>query len=286
MSLPRIDRIFFHGGSFGILGYLGVIPALKGSPIPGEYNVNLFESTNHFVYGNVRNGDVVPPIYGVSSGALTVLLLVLDISFDEMYSIFSRCSSAAHLGMIGGDISLTHQHYTVFNELFSRYPSAYELMNESDAHVGITTRSGFKWISKFESNQHLQEIMLGSFHIPLLCTHDPYYNGEMVLDGGIGFDESKFMEKYPDSTLTISTSTSKMASIQCKVPKIQHIIPSYSHEDRIRIILDAYNDTLRVTRYNKNGQIGTYPNIVGMSPINPFHIEDYIDYIWYIRNFV
>jgi hypothetical protein len=294
---PKIDRIFFHGGSFGMLGYLGVIQALNGHPPPGvwadkgnshgRYNDRVAKSSISARGGLGEIDDSVvtipnyisnwrakcTPLYGVSSGALTILLLVLDIPFERIYSIFCRCATAAHIGMIGGDISLTHQHYSVFAEIFDLYPNAFKTMNDANAHVGITTRLGFKWISEFASNADLQEVMLGSFHIPILCTHDPRYRGELVLDGGFGFDERIFVEKYPDTTLTISPNVSTPASIQCKVPFLDHIIPTYNHESRMNIIMDAYNEMARLV-----GRV-TCP----VTRLYPPMFEKYMDYIWYLR---
>ena len=105
-------------------------------------------------------------------------------------------------------VGLTQYHIQVLKEIIERTPDAYQRVMCFKTHIGITTeRTGFQWISRFESNEDLMNVLLCSFHIPVLCTYAARYKGELAMDGGIGFDINRFFPETSQTTLTIATTT-------------------------------------------------------------------------------
>jgi hypothetical protein len=151
-----------------------------------------------------------PAHYGTSSGALYVVMMACGFSCDEFAVWFNRYAELAIEKMMRMEdsVSLTQYHIQLLKEIVARTPDAYERVIRFKAHIGITTeRTGFQWISRFESNEDLMNVCLCSFHIPGLCTYDARYKGELAVDGGVGFDVNRFFPETPESTLTIATVT-------------------------------------------------------------------------------
>lgn len=70
--------------------------------------------------------------------------------------------------------------------MFLKNDNDYLQLNDK-LFIGITTHTGHKYISRFESNDHLRHVLHCSFYIPFYSTYIPKYENELVIDGSIGF---------------------------------------------------------------------------------------------------
>jgi hypothetical protein len=216
---PSIDKIYFDGAAWGMMYYAYMYDVIREfqkprDTLPGPAPKHIVSNPTH---------------YGTSSGALYVVMIACGFSSDEFVQWFTRYSKMAIDRMVRMEdsVSLTQYHIQVLREIVHRTPDAYQRVMRFNTHIGITTeRSGFQWISRFESNEDLMNVLLCSFHIPGLCTYDARYKGEMAVDGGFGYDIHRFFPETPDTTLTITTVTNTGYDVRGGLGSPQRLVVS------------------------------------------------------------
>jgi hypothetical protein len=195
---PSIDKIYFDGAAWGMMYYTHMYEVIRE-----------FQKPRDTLPGPAPRHIVAhPAYYGTSSGALCIVMAACGFSSDELVEWYNRYSDMAIDKMVRMEdsVSYTQYHLQVLKEIIERTSDAYERVMRFKAHIGITTElAGFQWVSRFESNEDLINVLLCSFHIPGLCTYDARYNGESAVDGGIGFDVRQFFPETPETTLTITS---------------------------------------------------------------------------------
>jgi len=216
---PSIDKIYFDGAAWGMMYYAYMYDVIREfqkplDTLPGP-------APRHIV--------VNPAHYGTSSGALYIVMMACGFSTDEFVEWYDRYAVLAieKLVRMEDGVGLTQYHIQVLKEIIERTPDAYERVMRFKTHIGITTeRTGFQWISSFESNADLINVCLCSFHIPGLCTYDARYKGELAVDGGIGYDIHRFFPETPDTTLTITTVTNTGYDVRAGPGSLQKFVVS------------------------------------------------------------
>jgi len=76
-------------------------------------------------------------------------------------------------------------------------------------NVGVTTRTGHKFINQFRTNADLYNALLCSGTIALCSNYESVYDGEVCLDGGYIFRE----HMLPENTLIIASDVLVLLSL-------------------------------------------------------------------------
>ena len=267
-TTPPIDKIYFDGAAWGMMYYIHMYDVIREfqkpmDTLPGP-------APKHIV--------AHPSYYGTSSGALYVVMLACGFSTDEGVDWYNRYSTMAidKMMRMENGMSLTQYQMGVIQEIVERTPDAYERVMRFKTHIGITTeRTGFQWISRFESNEDLINVFLCSCHIPGVCTYDAQYKGESAVDGGIGFDIQRFFPDIP-TTLTITTVTNTGYDVRAGMGVPQRIIASP------RIVRNHWMMEGRITlRDHLQGVVQPNPNV----PNNSAFLSVSPEFWWFIRRY-
>jgi hypothetical protein len=162
-----MKKIYLTGGAFGMIYQMGALSAAKDK--------------SKYIF------------YGCSAGALTAVMILLGYTDDAMLKIYDDISNKA-LEKISKEpynydtYNLTPKHFEVFALINKDCPDAYRILTKKKLHVGVTMETGFRWFKRFRSNEELFNILLCSFHVPILCSYNAVIDGVQCLDGGFGCD--------------------------------------------------------------------------------------------------
>ena len=174
--MEKIANIYLSGGAFGMIYQMGAMKYLR----------------NRFDLSKVM-------VYGCSAGALTrvVTLLFEPAEALTFYKDITRQSREQMRGNAFNleSYSLTPSHFKTFAIINQRYPNAYKILS-GKINIGVTHSDGdFRWYNKFKSNKQLFNILLCSFHVPILCSYNARIRGEICLDGSFGVVHDKHIPK-------------------------------------------------------------------------------------------
>ena len=173
-----MKNIYLTGGAFGMIYQMG---ALRGLNI------------KKYIF------------YGCSAGALTAVMILLGYTDDEILDIYNDISVRAlekmRLKPYEYDTyNLTTHHFEVFELINKKHKNAYKILTKKKLHIGVTLENGFRWYTRFKSNEELFNILLCSFHVPFLCSYDACISSCKCIDGGFGLKIDKHL---PPNTLVI-----------------------------------------------------------------------------------
>ena len=206
--MKEIKKIYFPGSSYTCIFQLGAV-----SYIREHYDINKIS------------------FYGCSAGALVSLIIFL-FDIDELMQMYKdivgnveKTIDAAPFNI--KSYNITKCHFKVFEKINMRFPEAYKIVS-GKINVGVTTPLGFRWYSKFRSNAHMFNILLGSFHIPLLCSYTPNLNGYPCIDGGVGVDFERDVPK--DAIVICSIGNDSCAHISGSMSRLNIFKPLTSEE--------------------------------------------------------
>ena len=229
-------NIFFSGGAYGMIYYLGIISQIKPS-----------KNTN---------------AYGVSAGALCAMLFLLEYPMKKQIELYNELSNSALDSIYNRPFSLDSYDLTPMNisalqTIIQEYPDAYRRMNKR-LHIGITEiddcgNTHFLWKNTFRDNIELCNTLLCGFHLPILCTYNSQINSEPVMDGIISFDHTLHL---PKDVFTIGiTESSKMQDSEtfhiCKHISAYHCLFPISDYHR-KNYYDCGKNDICVYMKNKN----------------------------------
>lgn len=175
--------------------------------------------------------------YGISAGACIALIAFLyannkitNSDIDDIYANFISCM---------GNSSYTDPTSFIFAIIEYMIQYAYpDLYKEVSKHffVGITTRKGFKWCTKFKSNYDFFHIMICSCNLSCLSTYTP-----TCLDGYYSYNPYVHLPRH-----TIIIHTSYHPPI-CLIPIKHHLIIQ-------NLFQSGYNKTIiEMKRYENCG---------------------------------
>ena len=228
-----IERILFRGAAWGVITYFGAIQAIDLERQRGDSCIS----------NDVR-------LHGLSAGSLTLLLYVLGFSERKMCDLYERYVDRSRENLLrittGNMLNVTEINMELLKEIFKEFPDAYTRMNEANVRIGVTTKKGFRFVKDFESNLHLANVLMCSFHIPCLSNFDANIDGEQAIDGGIGFNASLFIESNREKSLIIGASHPEshvnfdMATMFLLVPP-----PGFLHNHYLAL---GYNRTAEAIR--------------------------------------
>jgi hypothetical protein len=197
-------KLYLTGGAFGMIYQMGVVKHLR---------------TKH----------TFTKIYGNSAGALLGTMVLLGYTDDEVRRIYDGIADRAIDKILSNPLDtesyrLTPHHFEVLQEIHKRYPKAYKRVSNKLC-VGVTMKSGFKWFTKFRSNAELFNILLCSFHVPVLCSYNAIIDNEYCVDGGFGFTYSDL----PEHITTVSPRYQKEAHFNGHIPVHWCVLPPPSY---------------------------------------------------------
>jgi hypothetical protein len=202
-------KLYLTGGAFGMIYQMGVLRRL-------------------------RRIHTIKKIYGNSAGALLGLMLLLGYTDEELRSVYDDIADRAIERILGNPFNfdsycLTGHHFYVLDAIHKRFPDAYRQIGNR-LFIGVTPKSGFRWINKFKSNAHLFNTLLCSFQVPILCSYDAKIDGELCVDGGFGFDH----RHLPKNVVTVCPTydcraeyNGHMPLYWCALPPPMHIRDYY-----------------------------------------------------------
>jgi hypothetical protein len=175
--------------------------------------------------------------YGISAGAYIALIAFLYVNnkititdIDDIQSNFISCMRRS---------SYTDPMPCMFEliEYMKRYvyPNLYKDISKR-VHIGITTRKGFRWFTKFRSNYDLFHFFICSCNLSCLSTYTYAY-----LDGYYSY--SPFVH-LPRHTMIIQTTYRPPI---CLIPITMEFIINY-------LLQSGYNKTkIEIVRYSQLG---------------------------------
>lgn len=225
-----IHRILFRGAAWGVITYFGAVQALDLER----------RREDSCIAHNVK-------LHGLSAGALALLLYVLGYSERRMCDLYETYVRRSREKLFASSsLDVTELNLTLLKEIFEEHPDAYERMNRANARIGVTTKKGFRFVKDFESNIHLANTMMCSFHIPCLSNFDANIDGEQALDGGIGFNAALFIESNRGSSLIIGASHPE-SHVNFDISTVFLLVPppAFLHNHYLAI---GYNRTAEVLR--------------------------------------
>ena len=157
--MRKIKRIFFNGGCiWGFVEYLGCLAYLRE-------NKHLFADDCH--------------VYGVSSGSVIGLLLLLDVC---PYKVLQFMKDYKYT--LTTDLTQIQRDFYKF--IIADHKHAYKIANKR-LHVGVTTIDGFEFHhGNWKSNEDMAHSLIGGASIPFFNT----FEDGTLLDGGLSFEET------------------------------------------------------------------------------------------------
>jgi len=201
VKIPIPASIYFGGASCGISYFLGVVKKMKETWGEDFYTKTL--------------------LCGGSIGSVVALQLAIGLSVEDMVlhtrNIFKQCKRDPHYW--------TGQNYWLdlyIDGLLQTDPDIYKKI-EGRFQCG-TTREFFhhQWHTQWENNEHLGKCIKGGYNIPIYCNRCERVDGQEVLDGAYGFDDSFF--PHGNETLFIGANQT-CAEINYDLTVEQMIIP-------------------------------------------------------------
>jgi hypothetical protein len=179
-----IDKIYFAaGGIYALIYNFGAIKELHAEYYKSDSKL----SRKIMLYGN-------------SAGAISALLFYMIINnmfemneLNEIYESF-KCN-------ITMNFHITSLAIKLFDNILIRCPDDLYTRVSDVIHIGITTKNGHKFISKFNSNSDIFHAILSSTSIPILSEYNSSINGEICIDGSFSFK----YEYLPADTIIIYT---------------------------------------------------------------------------------
>ena len=230
-----MKNLYMTGGAWGIIYQLGAITQLREI---------------------IKKNDT--KLYGCSAGALSLVMMLLydDAYILELYKSFMREAHDTVLvkTFVYDSYNLTNYHFKVFDILHLEHPDTYLKLNDK-LNIGITTENGFQWRNTFTSNKDLFNVLLCSFHVPILCSYNACVDDKKCIDGGFGINVDKDLpddcfvvcpkEHNPEKT-SHKYINGNIPLLFCITPPID-IITTYFYNKGIHDII----------QYNKTGETST-----------------------------
>lgn len=202
----ELNGFYFAGGAHGGVYHLGALEYIK----------------KHSELNHIK-------LYGNSVGAIAILLTVLYTS-KESFELYLNILENKIDMITKNPYKIESYDYiqlvqTACKKIHRDFPNAYSLVS-GKIHIGVTKQTGFEWVSEFNSNKDLFNVLTCSCHVPLLSKYDAQINGIKCLDGCIGFC---YERDLPEHTLIICPRNSKVAHLNGKMTP-QQCVAGMSHK--------------------------------------------------------
>ena len=214
----KVKNIFLGGGAFGCVYHIGIVQALY------KYKMNV-------------------NIYGNSAGALIGMFYVLNVPIKTIQKLLDEITiyikkNISEKPLDFSSYQLTLCHFKLLKFVNDNYPNAYKICSKR-LNVGVTkTTTGFEWFNKFNSNEHLFNILLCSFNTPFLCNYDAKIDGIQCIDGGFGFNPQI---NLPDDIIKVNLYDLPNYDLNANIPFLHRVLLPEPQQLQI-YINNGYND--------------------------------------------
>jgi len=259
----QINKVYFDAAAWGMMYYIKMYDVIRENSGVGK-----------------RFSDKIT-YYGTSSGAIYVMMICIGMSSAEIIKLYDKYSEETIHKLVNFDYenSISYYQIQIMNSIIEKYPDAYEKMNSTDCHIGITLKnSGFRWISNFESNVDLINCLLCSVHIPQVSTYNAQYKGEIAMDGGAAYNVDLFFpekSKSPNKTvLTVTTVSNPNYDLYPGLSQLYRLIPS-RRNTRHYWMTRGETDLTNIIKGNYKQ---TYTSV------NSLFLSLPIDWFWFVRS--
>lgn len=169
-----INTLFFHGGGFyALCHYVGTLRRLHHE----------YKKPNGWLSKDVK-------FYGNSAGALVALLCYMLL--NDMITIeFIEKMVIGEGNIIDKPVPITFTAtpigFNILDYLVSMFPNDLHARIDDIVHIGITTRSGHRFLSNYKSNYDIYNAIACSGTVASASTYDSKIDGERCIDGEVSF---------------------------------------------------------------------------------------------------
>jgi hypothetical protein len=147
--------------------------------LPGGAIIGVFEGFGIIKY--IRENNIkINKVYCFSSGCIIGVCLLLNIDLKKFIKYTEKIVDDPK------KLSPTEMCMLLFKYQLDQRANAHELLS-GRLYIGVTTPSGFRFISNFKSKDYLIDSLMGSTCLPVLFSWK--YKSQM-LDGGITYSNS------------------------------------------------------------------------------------------------
>ena len=180
-------ELSFAGGSWNVIYHIGILRYLQD-----ESGFDL--STWQFL--------------GASSGCIPAVAAACEVPWQEVKESYDNLASRARASRTGPMFKMSKWQNEAISYSFDKRPNVYR-KGLGRLHLCIShfPPKRFVLVSDFKSNQHLQEIMLGSFFIPFYSTQMVKHNGRLCIDGSFTNNKPTLSEKTITASAVDPTAT-------------------------------------------------------------------------------
>jgi hypothetical protein len=184
-----IENIFFHGGGFyALCNYVGTIKQLYQEYKKSDSRI----SKDTKFYGNSAGAAAALACYMIFNNMMTVeyiegIILGTNNVFDKLRPI---------------SFSLTHIYLDLADFIMNDWKEDFYKQLNGILHIGVTTKTGHKFIYNFKSNVEVYNAIMCSGTLVGLSTYESKIDGELCLDGGYTFS----YKCLPDNTKILQGS--------------------------------------------------------------------------------
>jgi hypothetical protein len=161
-------KLYFHnGGFYGLPFYIGAIRELARDPPHGEIH---YYCNSAGVFGAVG-------CYLVMNGYITIYQLQ-----SKLYETMDKIDTIT--------FPITTAMFNIIESFVSYWPADLAVRVSGIVHIGVSTKTQHKFISEFNTNADLYNVLMCSGTIPIASNYKSIIDDEVYLDGGYTFDEN------------------------------------------------------------------------------------------------
>jgi hypothetical protein len=183
--MPTKNLYFHAGGFYTMPHFIGAIDELRRK-----------KRKNYIYYGNSAGASWCLVCYLVLNGYVDI-----DHARSEVQKVFVKSRPISPI--------LTPIYCDLIDSMVPFWPQDLAQRVSGILNVGVTTRTGHKFINQFRTNADLYNALLCSGTIALCSNYESVYDGEVCLDGGYIFRE----HMLPENTLIIASDVLVLLSL-------------------------------------------------------------------------
>jgi len=192
-------NLYFHnGGLYGIPHFIGAIDELRKQ-----------EHRNYIYYGNSAGASFSLACYLVLNGYMD-----LDHMRDKIHEVFSKPRSVSPI--------LTPIMIDLIDTVVPFWPVDLAQRVSGILNIGVTTKTGHKFVNQFATNADIYNALLCSGTIALSSNYESIIDGEVCLDGGYVFKQ----HMIPEDTIIIASDILVLLSLTPPPPIICPLLES------------------------------------------------------------
>lgn len=188
--MPTKNLYFHSGGFYAMPHFIGAIDKLRRK-----------KRKNYTYYGNSAGASWCLVCYLILNGYID-----LDYTRVEVQKVFAKSRPVSPI--------LTPIYCDLIDIMAPFWPPDLAQRVSGILHVGVTTKTGHKFINQFATNADLYNALLCSGTIALCSDYESVIDGEVCLDGGYTFQE----HMLPENTTIIASDVLVLLSLTVPPP--------------------------------------------------------------------